>query len=257
MSKCYIGITGPASKYEVISIVNEFEKAGFNLKSKHIPMLGFLISYKTLNGQISDNKRYPKFYELKNLIEVSNKKVFPMIHYNSRDKDSLHEQVERLFDGLYKDNLCRAVQLNIIYPPVDELMRIKKKMPDLQIVFQASSTMLKPDLVNRIKEYGFLIDYVLIDPSGGKGREFNLEKSVKIYNQFKEKTNYMIGFAGGFNGENVSRRVSDLINVIGNDDFFIDAEGGLRDKISNAYGDDLLNISKVSKYLSEAAKVLL
>ena len=64
-----------------------------------------------------------------------------------------------------------------------------------------------------------------------------------------------IGLAGGFTGDNVFLRTKKLVSEIGNH-FCIDAEGGLRDKITSADGDDLLNIEKVRYYLQEASKVL-
>lgn len=62
----------------------------------------------------------------------------------------------------------------------------------------------------------------------------------------------LVGFAGGLTGDNVWSRVHSLRRALGTTNFCIDAEGGLRDKITDAYGDDLLNPEKVSHYVSNA-----
>ena len=260
-AKPYVGITGVANQLEVDNVIKEFEDSGYTLKSRHLPMLGFLVSLKTLNGQETSNRRYPKFKNLRHLVERTKNKVSPMVHYNSGEKTTLSEQLDKLFYSLYHDNLCKAVQLNIIYPDIKEIIKTKAKMPYLRIVFQISNSMIEgktsKQLAKSIKGYNNLVDYVLIDPSGGKGREFDLEHSVDIYNELKENfPNLTVGFVGGFRGENVVSRVKDIMDRIKNDDFCIDAEGGLRDKISDDYGDDLLNMNKVKKYLQEASVVL-
>jgi len=257
----YVGITGPVTKEEVNNIITEFTNAGYNLQSQHVPMLGFLVSYKTLNGQQTNNRRYPQVKDLRKLIEEAQGMVFPMIHYNSREMSTLGYQLDLIFDELYDDKLCRAVQLNIVWPEIVQLAHSKSVMPELQIVFQASHHVIDginhKDLVKRIISYGPLIDYVLIDPSGGKGKKFNIEDSLAIYQDIRERCpNLTVGFAGGFNGSNVKNVCKELVERIGDDHFCIDAEGGLRDKITNEYGDDILNLDKVKKYVKEASLIL-
>ena len=47
-----------------------------------------------------------------------------------------------------------------------------------------------------------------------------------------------------------------IMNKIDSKDFCIDAEGGLRDKLSSDYGDDLINLEKVKGYIQSASRVL-
>lgn len=260
-AKPYVGITGPVTKQEVKAIVQELNKAGYTMSSPHMPMLGYLFSYKTLNGQITKNKRYPLISELKNLLEQADNKALTMIHYNSKAMSTLAEQVSKLFDGLYQERLCNAMQLNIVWPDAYQIKLIKNKFPEMQIVFQishkAAAHKTYKEIVNGIKEYGDTLNYVLIDPSGGRGLEFNIEESLKIYYELKNQLpNFTIGFAGGFNDQNTANRVRKIIDKTGDSDFCIDAEGGLRDKLSDAYGDDLLNMEKVKSYLQAASSVL-
>lgn len=255
--KPYVGITGPVMKNEVTALCTEFYNAGFNMSSRHIPMLGFLVSQKTLNYVSIDNLRYPWFGELPYLLEETNGSVLTMIHYNSREKATLSSQVEKIFNQIYNNSLCRALQLNIVWPDVNEVKKIKDKFPEMILVFQASHNAVlgkaESEVADKIALYGKNIDYVLIDPSGGRGLEFDLNHSLSLYNKLKKSVSYLtMGFAGGFTGENVRKRIDSLTVSIGNDNFCIDAESGLRDKLGDEYGDDLLNFEKAKNYIIES-----
>ena len=54
----------------------------------------------------------------------------------------------------------------------------------------------------------------------------------------------------------VEEKVKKIIDETGDSDFCIDAEGGLRDKLSDDHGDSLLNMKKVKVYLQGASSVL-
>lgn len=260
-AKPYVGITGPVNVQETKDICREFSEAGYSMESPHIPMLGFLVSYKTLNGQATQNRRYPPANSLPELLRATNGQVLTMVHYNSKETDTLSNQVAEIFDGVYENALCQAIQLNIVWPNIGQVARIKEQHPEMKVVFQASHKAMDGKTPNQIakgvQNYGDSISYVLIDPSGGRGMPFDLESSVAIYSELREQCpDLTIGFAGGFTGENVAPRLREILKQIEEDKFCIDAEGGLRDKITSAYGDDLLNIEKVRGYLQSASSVL-
>ena len=260
-AKPYVGITGPVNIQETKDICREFSEVGYSMGSPHIPMLGFLVSYKTLNGQATQNRRYPSANSLPELLRATDGQVLTMVHYNSKEIDTLSNQVAQIFDGVYEGGLCRAIQLNIVWPDIGQVARIKEQHPDMQIVFQASHKAMDGKTPNQIakgiRDYGDSISYILIDPSGGRGMPFDLESSVTIYSELGEQCpDLTVGFAGGFTGENVAPRLKEILEKIKANNFCIDAEGGLRDKITSAYGDDLLNIKKVKRYLSSASSVL-
>lgn len=259
--KPYVGITGPVNIQETKDICREFSEAGYSMESSHIPMLGFLVSYKTLNGQSTQNRRYPPANSLPELLRATDGQVLTMVHYNSKEIDTLSNQVAQIFDGVYENGLCRAIQLNIVWPDVGQVARIKEQHPEMQVVFQASHKAMDGKTPNQIakgvQDYTDSISYVLIDPSGGRGMPFDLKSSVAIYSELREQCpDLTIGFAGGFTGENVAPRLREILKQTEEDKFCIDAEGGLRDKVTSAYGDDLLNIEKVRGYLQSASSVL-
>jgi len=257
MEKPYIGITGPISIQETKDVCKEFSNAGYSMKSQHVPMLGFLASNKTINNQVIQNKRYPSIKSLPELLRATDSQVLTMIHYNSREIETLSNQIAQIFDGIYENGLCRAIQLNIVWPDIGQVSKIKEQYSEMQIVFQASNKAMLEKTPNQIakgvRSYGDSLSYVLIDPSGGRGLPFNLESSVAIYSELKEQCpDLTIGFAGGFTGENVKPRLKELFQRTKDDNFCIDAEGGLRDKISSKYGDDSLNLKKVREYIQSS-----
>jgi len=259
--KPYVGVTGPVTAQETKDICREFSQAGYTMEISHIPMLGFLVSYKTLCGQPTQNRRYPLVNTLSDLLRATDQKVLTMVHYNSKEINTLSNQVAQIFDGIYEEGLCGAIQLNIVWPDINQVAKIKELYPEMQIVFQASHHAMDGKKANQVAEgikmYGNSLSYVLIDPSGGRGLEFELDSSVVLYSELKEKCpDLTIGFAGGFTRENVTPRVKALIERLGKDGFCIDAEGGLRDKMTLDYGDDILNMKKVRGYLQGVSSVL-
>lgn len=256
----YVGVTGLVTLEEVRAVRGFFSRARYNWESPHLPMLGFLASYKTLLNLPTFNRRYPAFQDLPSLLSEA-RGTLAMIHYNSRELSTLSGQVFDLLHDLYGNGLCQALQLNIIWPDSHHVQRIKEHFPDLQLVFQASSSAMSglspQELGKKILAYGDVFRYALLDPSGGRGMPFSLEDSVAQYIFLQEMLpDVTIGFAGGFDRGMVTERASLLVERVGTTDFCIDAEGGLRDKLSSTYGDDVLNKEKVSEYLTAAALVL-
>ena len=261
VTKPYIGVTGLVSHREIFEVHNEFEDAGYGLDAKHVPMMGFLVSYKTLNGQLTQNRRYPKFKDLRSLLESVPPEVMPMIHYNSRELHTLPEQIEQVFTNFYKDYLCMDVQLNIPWPYTAHVRKIKDKFPEMKIAIQLSQKAMEDlsliGIADRFSTYGKDIDYALIDPSGGRGLDFNLGKSIMIYKELRNSFPWLVvGFAGGLTGENVESKARSIISSVNEDNFCIDAEGGLRDKVTDEYGDDTLNFEKVRAYIRAASSAL-
>lgn len=259
-SKPYIGVTGPVTKEEVLGICNLFENFGFYDNPLFRPMIGILAFYKTLNKIRVENKRYPELRIIPELLNEMKTGTFRTIHYNSKETDSLSEQVYELAHKSYYKNLLDGLQLNITYPPISHIEKIKRIFPRLKIIFQANAGVLnsgsKEEIAKNIKEYGKLINYVLIDASGGKGENLNIQYSADLANEIKEfSPDINIGFAGGFNGSNVKKNFGNLSCKCKDFAFSIDAEGGLRDKLSEKYGDDLLNIDKVKEYIKSASSV--
>ena len=256
-SKPYIGVTGVTSLDEADGVIKAFNEAGYTLNSAHVPMIGFLASLETICGL--SKRKQPPLTTLPALLKHVNGKAFPMIHYYADSSTAIPSQVSyifRFFDSIYESGLCRALQLNMAWPEVSHIIEIKEIFPEMQIVFQVKSVMLEQgpphNIVSGIRTYGEnMFDYVLVDPSEGKGIEFDLEKSIAFYKELRERVpEARVGFAGGLNGNNVTTKVKSLIDMLDTSDFCIDAEGGLRN--NKGY----LDLGEVRKYVKEASHVL-
>jgi len=86
IAESYVEVTGLNRLEEVLEVTNLFEKE-LSKSSTHIPMIGFLVSYKSLNKLPILNRRYPSVNILSKLLSCcKNKRVFPTIHYNSKEE---------------------------------------------------------------------------------------------------------------------------------------------------------------------------
>lgn len=264
VAKPYIGITGAASREEVESIIQEFNMAGYTMNTPHIPMLGFLVKDKNLNELNTPvGNRYPRFNDIRDLLEQAKGRVLTMIHY-CPSKDPLVrlplplaiDQIFKKVQMFYDDGLCMSVQLNISWPDDVEVKSIKDNYRDMQIVFQLRKQMIQDEsrkvIVEKLKKYDSCLSYVLIDPSAGKGREFDIDESTALYHEIKQQLpDLTVGFAGGLAGQNCVEKLGKIIMALQSSDFCIDSESGVRDKQA-----DTLKIEKVKKHLQEVALVL-
>jgi hypothetical protein len=261
VNKPYFGVTGPGCPEDIELLVKLFEENHFNLEGTHVPMVGILVSQKTVDlGFNPGSRRYPPLLDIPKLLESTNNKTFNTIHFNTKRPEVLHEVVGKILS--LKDNYDRGfshgIQLNIAWPPTEELDIIKSEYPKLKSILQLSRRAIEglqlKEIVERVKTYSNL-EYLLIDPSCGKGLSLNLGDSSRLFTIFKENgVKATIGFAGGFSGENVAGVIETLKRELGTDEFCLDAEGNLREKRGKAYHDDYLSPKKVSKYVEEAAK---
>lgn len=276
MNKPYIGLTGINTRIEAQVVAEEFTKNGFSKESSYIPMFGVLISNNTLNDippkKIkTPNMKYPNWRPIKSRMETLAKHGLPMIHYTTKDKDTLPLQIKKIFGELFKEDgnlydtgICQTVQLNIVWPNPNHLEEIIKTFPDLIITLQLSSKALgdyNPQIIaEKLAPYKDFISYALIDPSGGKGKDFDVEKCVPVYKELRENFHSLtFGFAGNITGDNLKEKISAIYNKLNHKNFCIDSEGGLRVQESHfdgMYADDL-DLMKVRKYISNAGEVFL
>lgn len=271
MDKPYIGVTGVTNLVEAQIVAETFEANKLDLYNpSYFPMIGVLVSGRTLidvppRKLLTPNIKYPNWRLVKPIFDRVKDRAFTMVHYTTKEIDTLPEQIIHLFrdlyretedGGLYETGVCEAVQLNVPWPQPVSLERILKEFPEMKIVLQLSKTVMQgisPDeLSKKVLEYKGLVAYALLDPSGGRGIEFDPEQSVEVYRAIKERSpDLMLGFAGGFNGDNVFNKVNQLREMLGKEHFCIDAEGGLR---NNHDYIDCLDLDNIRGYIHGAVK---
>ena len=261
----YIGVTGSTSTAEVSALVEFFEKNGVSMSGDVVPMIGFLVSdLAMLTGRKEGDRRYPATKDLASLLESAHGKAFATIHYDTKTPGNLYFEICSVIqrDGLYDKGIVGGVQLNCAWPPKEQVAAIKNAYPLLKIILQlpkkAVEGLSPKDIARKIINDYPRIDYLLLDPSGGRGIAFDPVESTTLYHAvIAEGFRGTIGFAGGLSGENVGDRVKTLKAAVAGGRFSIDAEKRLRDQITDDNGDSVLNLDKARAYISAAAKALL
>jgi len=245
----YIGITGFMSHGEVTEVFSAFP-----VQPEYSLMVGVLASQKTLQGRTNKwPNRYPKVEEISSIFPL-NLRALNLIHYNTKELDTLYDQLVKMTElgGPHFDGF----QLNIAWPEPDILHRYRQDFQLSTIVLQMGAKALAmvdhfPELLaDRVTaEYRGLIDYVLIDPSGGLGKPFDPEDVGRYIKALKEKeTGIGLGAAGG-----LSPGTIDLIRPLAANfpGISIDAEGRLRDS------DDHMDLDVTKEYATGASGILI
>jgi hypothetical protein len=246
--KPYVGITGFTSKDDVLACLDCVPGASYRKL-----MVGVLLSYKTIDG--GENKyavRYPHYRDISNIF-VNHEKALNFIHYNTKTQIGLSDELLRVAE-IGGEN-CHGFQLNITWPSIDELKKVKQCLPNHKFVIQVSGAALRhfdifgkdaaPELLRqKVSEYenSSVIDYMLLDPSGGRGISFSKNDALEFFNQHTHAT-YGLSVAGGLSSETIGS-LDDLIKM--DNKLSWDAEGGLRD------ADDNFLIDKAMNYLSSS-----
>ncbi len=233
--KPYIGVTGVSTPGEASAIAQTFVDEGLtNEQNNHVGMIGILADQGSLIPRAGERIKYPALDQIRQIFGVTQGKAFNTLHYHTYRESDLTQQLEQLLDRshLYSDRLCDGVQLNLRWPPVDTVEKTKKTFPDLKIILQLGPSVLTEgpeDIVTKLTPYVDLIDYALIDPSGGRNRVFQINTVAPLHNQIrKAHPDLPLAFAGGFNTRNVRTRLWVLLQTVATSNFGIDAEGGLR-----------------------------
>ena len=241
--KPYIGITGFMSGGEVRVMLNLMPK---NCSRKL--MVGALIDWRTLNG-LTPNKwpnRYPAIKEISGIF-TDHQAVLNLAHYHTRELTTLYWQLEDIIKSCGPN--LHGLQLNIAWPD-PMILKLLRAKPGIQIVLQVGDRAFEmirhsPErLATKIaEEYDGLIDRVLLDPSGGTGKEFDPAEIAEYLSALKKTRldfglNFGLGVAGGLSSKNL-RRVEPLLSEF--PDLSIDAEGRLRNS------DDQLDLREAGE----------
>jgi|Napbiome12C3dose_1001474.scaffolds.fasta_scaffold00006_66 hypothetical protein len=258
VEKPYIGVTGISEISEADIVARTFSETLLSTSS-HVGMVGYLVSHKTLTGNREGYVKYPQIENLPGLLKVTAPTALNTIHYRTPDKTSLAEQVLRLFDkgNIYADNLCRVLQLNIAWPNINQLERIRTELPQLGLILTLTPRILRKesrfDIEDKLADYKDIVNYVLIDPSGGIRKVFEAKTVLPLYSSIKDiMRNQIVVFTGGFNEINIKPRLIEIAGLIKTKQFGIDAEGGLRESNRDPHAGKL-SLYKTVTYLKNAA----
>ncbi len=256
----YVGVTGFMSNDEVSAVLAEVDRVSPDSERKL--MVGVLMGTKTAQGL--PNKwpnRYPKSREAKDIF-VPHPRSLGLVHYHADDPQKLYEEIlwADAVCGMAKHNQAfSGFQLNVCWPDPLTLMHLRAIEHQLGersmiIVLQIGGGAFDKihhspgRLAEKIHdEYLDLIDYVLLDPSGGKGEPFNPQKALEYLRALRADNGINqtigLGVAGGLSAQNIG-----LLKPILEEfpDISFDAEGQLRDSA------DHLDMQKTLAYVRAA-----
>lgn len=233
-NKPYIGVTG----ITCIEDVNVIKDALGNSYG----MYGVLVSRNTLRNGIPHRNRYPYIDTIYKLFDAMPENALRAVHYNSEFQNEISKDVKEIIR--FTGGLCNCIQLNIEYPPIDQVRMIKEENKDLKIIFQLgrdSIINIKPkDISQKVIPYIPYIDYILIDKSQGAGIEMKIVDTIELARHLRKLK--PLTFAGGLDGSNIYTFIS-LVEEFGAS---IDAEGRLMNN------SDTLDHEKVRAYIRSA-----
>jgi hypothetical protein len=244
----YVGVTGFMSRVEVNEALAMIPEG-----SKRRLMVGVLMSSKTLAGET--NKwpgRYPKKDAVADIF-VDDPRALNLIHYNTDNPNNLCTELRRIVElaGSHLDGF----QLNIAWPAASQIELFHEAFPDLYLLLQIGGKAMEQvgdsagRLIDLIGSYVPMIDAVLIDPSGGKGEPFDVQKAAMFLRVIRRDFDLGLGLAGGL-GPDTLHSLDPFIKEF--PDLSIDAEGRLR----IPKPDDALSIGAVRDYLDDAFPIL-
>ncbi len=224
--KSHIGITGFGSNQEYLDVLGKKNSAW-----KSSIQAGVLVSSKTLAGlRQEQTKRFPSMEVLPTIFgDIPG--VLNLIHFNTNQREQLVDDLLKAHElaGPY----CHGFQLNIAWPSIQAIEEYRKVHPTAKITLQCGTKALdelenlEQDLPRRVLEYGDLINYVMIDQSGGKGLVYDHSFMFRAFSSLEAATQVGLILAGGLSYKNLYR-LHPLWKRF--KEFSIDVESGVRNK---------------------------
>lgn len=236
----YFGLTGYTETTQLDVALDFVDKQLSGLDPYQL-MVGVLANQETLHGNPSKHTpaRHPDMHDAQKLFYPAGN-VLNLFHYSTPNPDFLEELKQLIRYG--GPNL-HGFQLNKPWPNPKVYEAFRNEGHSQVIVQQIGERAFEKighdpkKLVTKIKaEYIDLVDYILLDPSGGKGQPMNIEAQrgylSELYSALVNQK-IMIGIAGGISPYNLHELTPLFIEF---DDLSCDTEGSVRDKND----DDLL-----------------
>jgi len=247
-NKPYIGITGFKTKNEVKEVSKLFEENLGKINNSHTAMFGFVTSTKRLEDYTKPGKTSPAVRDLQDLVYAVPDSFFPVLHHFTTNLNRLYDEVCQLH---LQTGYGWGLQINSVWPLSDQVRRIKGAYPNKKIILQIPKEAIEKtereiEYPGRLKKYSGLIDYVLIDPSGGLGMDFDTTSCINLMNFTSEILPEVgVGLAGGLCASNVATQIWSVANKYGKP-FSVDAEGKLR---VDTYDGQFLYSKQVKSYI--------
>ncbi len=246
----YIGVTGFTHRNQIIAAIKTIPR-----RAQYRLMAGILVSSKTMDGQTNRfPARYPHWEDIPG-IPVSDPRVLNLAHFATKRPERLAEDMDVIMN--HAANLD-GIQLNMAWPDPKQLAEFRIVHDDAVIVLQiGAKAFAEVGEKNHQRlaawlyyTYGSVINYALLDPSGGLGLSLSANlMGEQLLAIEQHNPVFGMGIAGGLKAvalPGIKGLCKEFPNIS------IDAEGGLRTKDSR----DLLDKDQVYGYLMQAYDML-
>lgn len=253
----YIGITDFETPWQVQQMIDVFDKAQEKYPSSILRklMIGVMISYKTLNNIES---RWSDIWVKKELIKflfIKHPSVYNTLHYADYEGNTNSKHLLKATE--YGGENMQSLQLDMIWPSIEMLAEFKKERPEIDLILQVGKPAFKQinndpaQLVQQLKRYESIIEFVLLDKSMGQGKAMNAFELVTYFKAISDSGLDMgLTGAGGLNPKNV-KIAQPLFDY--NKSMSVDAQTGLK---TNHNLEEPTNWSMAAEYLVELFKML-
>ena len=230
LTMSYIGVTGFSKREEVSAALEAYK--GNNRKL----MVGVLATWKSLRGIPMKPiwaKQTPDPQDIKNIF-IDDARALNLVHFSTEEGQEHSIADDMLAIHRLGGEHIHGFQLNMTWPSIDQLRTYKEKVSGecyivLQIGRHAVESAGTPFMVSSIlTEYRGVVDAILLDSSGGRGKPFDAERARHILLAIRDKMDDIgLGVAGGLGPHSL-----DLLEPLLTDfpDINIDAQGRLRNE---------------------------
>ena len=250
----YIGICDFPSGEQALKTAEFFRELCVTHRLDRKLMVGVMMSFKTLTGLPSKwTNAWPKNEEVADIF-IDHSAVLNTLHYADFDYNT---SVWHLLEAAkFGGPRLQAIQLDMIWPTTAIVKELKRAFPNLKIVLQINAMAMgaagnDPDvLVVWLKQYGNLLDCVLLDKSHGKGVGMDAQGLLPFVTAIADRLPHLqIGVAGGL-GPNTMDLVLPIVYELPT--VSIDAQGKLR---SSGNALDPIDWEMAHEYLREAVTI--
>lgn len=191
----YVGMTGIVTP-EDVETAQECARQIRNLKIYSL-MAGVLVSHKTLHGIPTTNRRYPVLAEAAQRVKELKEFSWAVAHYNTSGcQDPLFTQLQRVHQALPG---VEGIQMNVVRPDPEEIRKYRDAY-GFPLILQVNSRSLEnrstESVLKYVAQYKGLVNYALLDMSGGDGKEIDATWARDILRAWDQPL-IMPGLAGG------------------------------------------------------------
>ena len=200
--------------------------------------------------------------------------VFNTVHYadlygpdgprKGGESLDIFKNLERVVE--YGGENLHAIQLDVTWPASDEIKKFKNLHQDIAIILQIGKFGIKEiegdphKLVERMREYGESVDYILLDMSMGMGKDMESDGLLPMLRTVRDQLPELgLAVAGGLGPDSV-----DLLAPIAAEfpDISIDAQGNLkrkdalRDERGHLIATEPVDLERTTRYIRKSCAAL-